>query len=546
MITSLPEQWDRCVDVVVVGSGGAALTAATLAHDGGAEVLVVEKADMIGGTTAVSGGVMWLPGNHHMSTAGVDDSREEAIAYISRLAMGHEHDPQLIEVFVDTAPEMLAYLESKTPVQMATVDNFPDYYFPFDVPGKKPAARSVEPVPYPVARELPEWRDRLASRSTLMSLGAVSTLGEEFAGSVPDMQEELARREAEDIRVKGAALIAMLAKGLFDRGVELALESPVRELVVVDGVVVGVRYEGPGDSQTVGARKGVVLACGGFEWNPELVRSFIGYDVKPLTPPNNVGDGLQMAMEAGAQLANMNSYWGQPAMFDPEIERDGELVPQFEWGRGEPGSLIVNRHAVRFANESLPYNDFPKTFGHFDPTRIEFPNEAPAWMIFDQGVKEATQILSMLPDGEPPEWMPRAASIRELAGQIDLDPDVLEATVARFDEHAAHGEDPDFRRHELGLMGPGSVRPLDQPPYYAVVVHPGTLGTNGGPRLNADAQVRGQGGGVVEGLYAAGNTAAGAFGWAYPSGGGTLGNGFVFGFRAGRHVAAQPSREIGG
>ena len=546
MITSLPKRWDRCVDVVVVGSGGAALCAATLAHDGGAETLVVEKADMIGGTTAVSGGVMWLPGNHHMASAGVEDSREEAIAYISRLAMGHEHDPALIEVFVDTAPEMLGYLESKTPVQMATVDNFPDYYISFDVPGKKSAARSVEPVPYAVAREIPEWRDRLASRSTLMSLGAVSTLGEEFGGSLEEIQEELARREAEDIRVKGAALIAMLAKGLLDRGVEVKLESPARELVVVDGAVVGVRFESADGSQLVGARKGVVLACGGFEWNPERVRSFIGYDVKPLTPPNNVGDGLQMAMEAGAQLANMNSYWGQPAMVDPTVERDGELVPQFEWGRGEPGSLIVNRHGVRFANEALPYNDFPKAFGAFDPTRIEFPNEGPAWMIFDQGVKEATQILSMLPDGDPPAWMPCAGSIRELAAQIDLDPDVLEATVARYGENAERGQDPDFRRHELGLMGPGRMRPLDQPPYYAVMVHPGTLGTNGGPRLNANAQVRGQRDAVVGGLYAAGNTAAGAFGWAYPSGGGTLGNAFVFGFLAGRHVAAQPSRNIGG
>jgi succinate dehydrogenase/fumarate reductase flavoprotein subunit len=278
MITELPK-WDEIVDVVVVGSGGAALTAATLAHDGGAEVLVLEKDHMIGGTTAVSGGVMWLPQNHHMAAAGVPDSREEAIAYISRLAMGGEHDPHLIEVFVDTAPEMLSYLESKTPVQTATVMNFPDYYISFDVPGKKPGARSVEPVPYPVARELPDWKDKLVTRGTLMSLGAVTTLGEEFAPE-GDLTEEIARREAEDVRVKGAALIAMLFKGLLQRGVELRLESPVRELVVVDGAVVGARYEAGSESRLVGARKGAVLACGGFEWNPELVRAFIGYDVK--------------------------------------------------------------------------------------------------------------------------------------------------------------------------------------------------------------------------------------------------------------------------
>lgn len=545
MITRLPAAWDRSVDVVVVGSGGAALTAATLAHDGGAEVLVLEKDHMIGGTTAVSGGVMWLPCNHHMPEVGIEDSREDAIAYISRLAMGGEHDPRLIEVFVDTAPEMLAYLEAKTPVQTMPVANFPDYYIAFDVPGKKPGGRSVEPVPYPVAQELPEWKDKLVTRATLMSLGAVTTLGEEFSPPSEDLAAEIAHREALDIRVKGAALIAMLWKGLLQRGVPVALETPARELVVVDGAVLGVRCERGGKSELVGARKGVVLACGGFEWNAEMVRAFIGYDVKPLSPGCNVGDGLVMAMQAGAQLANMNSYWGQPAMLDPTVTRDGELVPQFEWARGEPGSLIVNRSAQRFANEALPYNDFPRAFGRFDPTAVAFPNAGPAWMIFDQGVRDSQQVLSMLPGEPTPDWVPCAQDIRELARQLGLDPEALAATVARFNEHAARGQDPDFGRTEVGLMGPGRVRPLDQPPFYAVETHPGALGTNGGPRLDEHARVRSYAGGVVEGLYAAGNTAANAFGWAYPSGGGTLANAFTFGYLAGRHVASQPSRTLG-
>lgn len=541
MITQAPERWDRVVDVAIVGSGGAALVAATLAHDGGAEVLVLEKADQLGGTTAVSGGVMWLPQNHHMAELGIPDSREEAIAYISRLAMGHEHDPALVETFVDTAPEALTYLEAKTPLETTAVANFPDYYSPFDVPGKKPGGRSLEPVPYPVAAELPEWKDRLATRATLMSLGAVTTLGEEFSEQSPDLAAEIARREAEDVRVKGAALIGMLFKGLLDRGVEVLLETPARELVALDGAVCGVRCETGGSSLLVGARRGVILACGGYEWNREMVRAFIGYDLAPLTPPNNVGEGLVMAMEAGAQLANMNSYWGHPAMLDPSVVRDGEPVPQFEWGRGEPASLIVNGQGVRFANEALPYNDFPKTFGAFDPTGVAFPNEGPAWMIFDQTVREATQILSMLPDGPVPDWMPQADSIRELAVRIELDPDTLEATVARFDEQAARGEDADFGRTRVGLMAPGRVQPLATPPYYAVRVLPGTLGTNGGPRLDANARVRSQRGDVVAGLYAAGNTAAAPFGWAYPSGGGTLGTAVVFGFLAGRHAATRPA-----
>ena len=155
------------------------------------------------------------------------------------------------------------------------------------------------------------------------------------------------------------------------------MEAPARALVTDDdGDVVGLVVERAGQPTRVGARKGVVLACGGFEWNPELVRAHIGYDVQPLSPPNNVGDGLVMAAHVGAQLANLNSYWGTPVMFDPEIERDGALVPQFEWGRGAPASIVVNRKGARFANEALPYNDFPKAFGVYDPDAIEFPNAA--------------------------------------------------------------------------------------------------------------------------------------------------------------------------
>ena len=544
VITQLPDKWDEVVDVIVMGSGGAALVAATLAHDGGAKVVVLEKADMIGGTTAVSGGVMWLPNNHYMPEAGIPDSRDDALAYLRRLTLGREHDPALLEVFVDTAPEMMRYLATNTPVRMTPVKNFPDYYFPYDIPGKKHGGRSLEPMPFAVGKELPDWRDRLVTRGTLMSLGAVTMLAEDFVAPDEELKAELARREAEDVRTKGAALIAMLFKGLLERGVPMRLETSGRELVVVDGEVVGMRAEQGGKSTLIGARKGVVLACGGFEWNRDMVASFIGYDVKPLSPPNNVGDGLVMAIEAGAQLANMTSYWGQPAMFDPEIARDGELVPQFEWARGEAGSMIVNRQGVRFANESLPYNDFPKTFGRYDPTNVEYPNEGPAWMIFDQGVRDSARVLSMIPGQPTPDWVPQAATIVDLASKIGVPADALVATVDRFNDHAARGEDPDFQRTNRGLMGPGRVRPLVGP-YYAVQIYPGALGTNGGPRLNANAQVRSYRGGVVRGLYAAGNTAASVYAWAYPGGGGTIGQGATFGYLAGKHVAAQPARDIG-
>jgi len=220
-------------------------------------------------------------------------------------------------------------------------------------------------------------------------------------------------------------------------------------------------------------------------------------------------------------------------------------VPQFEWGRGEPSSLIVNQQGERFANEAMPYNDFPKAFGVYDATTATFPNQPPGWMVFDQKVRDSARILSMLPGGPTPDWVPVADTIEELAERIGLDAKALSTTVHQFNEDAERGVDRSFNRTQVGLMAPGRVAPLDTAPYYAVVIHPGALGTNGGPRLTADAQVRRQRGGVVPGLYAAGNTAASAFGWAYPGGGATIGQGIVFGYRAGRHVAAQEARDLG-
>jgi succinate dehydrogenase/fumarate reductase flavoprotein subunit len=546
MITSWPT-WHKVVDVVVVGTGGGAMTAATVAADDGAEVVVVEKDRVVGGTTGVSGGVMWIPMNHHMAEAGLGDSRDEALRYIRRLADGREPDPSLVELFVDTAPEMLAYLNAKTPLRTQMVEGFPDYYAGFDIFGAKPAGgRAVEPQPFPVRDALPEWTDRLATRSTLMSLGATTTLSEDMDSmrrGVAPGGPEASHRQVEDVRVKGAALVAALLKGLVDRGVEVLTATPARELVMVDGEVVGVRCERPtgsserdGEDLLLGARKGVVLACGGFEWNAEMVRAFIGYDVQPVSPPNNTGDGHVMGMEAGAKLGNMTSYWGTGAMFDPLIVRDGALVPQFDAGRQVPGVIVVNRLGARFVNESVTYHDFPKAFGAFDPNLPGFPNTPPAWLIFDEAAKEMAPIGVVAAGESVPEWVAQASSPRALAERIGIDPDGFEATVTSFNEQAAGGHDPDFRR-------PG-VRPLNIDRIYALEIHPGTLGTNGGLRVDADARVLSHRGGVVPGLYAAGNTSAAIFGGAYPSGGAPIAAGATFGYLAGRHAAATAARAL--
>ena len=543
MVLVKPSRWDEVVDVIVVGSGGAALTAATLAADGGARVLVLEKEPVLGGTTGVSGGVLWIPHNHHLAEAGLEDTREDAVNYIRRISDGRELDPSLIAVFVDTAPEMLQYLEAKTPLKTQLVTNLPDYYMLIldRIPGCKPFSRSVEPLPYPARHELgSEWADRIAARSTLLSLGASTTLVEDLAalgGLTPNL-DELARREREGVRVKGAALVACLLKGLLERGVDVRVASPARELVTDNNrAVVGLRATSDGRDVMIGARKGVILACGGFEWNRDLVLGFLGYDVKPLSPGGNTGDGHLMAMEAGALMGNMMSYWGQGAMFDPAVTHpNGEPAAQMMMGLG-PGSIIVNQLGKRFMHGGFTYNDFPKPFGLFDQELPGLPNKPPGWVIFGANVKERQPILTMVPGKPSPDWLPQADSIRELAERIGLDADTLEETFNRWNDHAARGEDPDFHSLEVG--------PIEGPPYYAIQQWPASLGTNGGCRLNANGQVLGYRQVIIPGLYAAGNTSAAVLGGAYVGGGTPIASGCTFGYIAGRHAAAQPARNIG-
>ena len=552
MVVSTVDRFDRVVDVVVVGSGAAGLTAATLAHDGGSEVVVVEKADLIGGTTGVSGGMPWVPVNAHMAEVGSTDTRDEALRYIRRLTLGREPDPELVEVYVDRAREMLEYLEAHTPLHMTAPSAFNDYYA--DLPGGKECGRSLEPAPFDARRELGDDARRLRTSPHLpwltMEEGAKFLRG----GEPPDV-ELAAGRQASDVRVLGAALVAALYKGLVDRGVAVLTGTAADDLVVSDGEVTGVVCATAEGSAVLGARQGVVLASGGFEWNRDMVQAFIGTPLLPLGPPSNEGDGLRMAMEAGARLANMSSYWGQPAFLEPGFVYDGREIPQMASFRSTPGVIVVNRHGRRFVNEGATYQDFPKVLGAFDASAIDYPNQGQHWAVFDQQVKDRAFILPSVPPGEPaPDWVLRADSIRELAEKIDVDPGELEATVARWNTNVAAGEDSDFHRGTLRFethmsgIGPSPslvLAPVATPPFYAVELRNGTIGTNGGVLVDRDGRVRSNRKGVIPGLYASGNASASVFGPAYPGGGATLGPAMTFGYLAGRHVSGRERRAVG-
>jgi succinate dehydrogenase/fumarate reductase flavoprotein subunit len=548
-------KWDRTADVVVVGSGGAALTAAVTAAAGGAQVTVLEKSDKVGGTTGVSGGVLWIPANHHMKELGVEDSPEEALRYIRRLTMGREPDPALIDDFVATGGDVVQWLEDNTPVRMFATKWFADYYA--DMPGGKREGRSLEPTVFEARTQLGDWaaRVRISPYEPLLTMEEKFSLG--LNGALLEkrpVEEVCAERAKSGAAVIGGALISMLLKGCLDRGATVLTGTPGRELIVDDdGRVVGVRAEGAEGSTLVGARRGVVLAAGGYEWNQELVKSFLTVpSLSPLSPPFNEGDALIMALEAGAAVANMNSAWWFPAMRDPTMTYEGKPLYHLGAGRNVAGTIVVNKRGRRFANEGTTYQDYPKSLMAYDPVAVEFPNESPVWMIFDQRTKDSQVLLNIMPGQPAPDWVARASSIRGLAELIGVPGDNLVGTMERFNANASSGIDPDFHRGTVywenflsgGPSAAANLAPINTPPFYALPIYLGALGTNGGLRIDVDGRVRSLRGGIIEGLYAAGNTSANIFGSMYPAGGATIGPSVVFGHHAGKHAASNKVAKI--
>ncbi len=533
------------LDVVVLGSGAAALSAAVAAHGhGAARVGVFEKADVVGGTSAMSGGMIWIPCNHHMAAAGIADSRDEALRYLDSLS----HDrivPELAEAYVAAGPEMLRWFEANTPVVFEIVDDFPDYH-PENPGGKTGGGRSLECPLFPYG-ELGRWADRV-SRSRQMDphvLMNETTLGR-GAGTTID-RDLLEQRRRDDLRGCGQALVGRLLKACIDRDVELRTGHRAVTLIVDDGRVGGVRFDTvDGGTIEVSARRGVILATGGFEWDRDLIRSFIrGPLERAVSIETNTGDGLKMAMRAGAALGNMQEAWWVPVIDVPD---DGGET--FAWmvnrERVQPRSIMVNRAGKRFANEAANYNAFGAAFHQLDPGSFEYVN-LPAWLLFDHQYATRSGLYRFRGEGPVPDWLAAADTLAELAARVGIDGIQLEETVARWNAQVADLDDPDFGRGRSvndthwgdGTRTPAAtLGPLDTPPYYTVEVRPGALGTKGGPLTNGSAQVLDLDGEVIEGLYAAGNVMASAMGMTYGGAGGTLGPAMVFGFLAGRHAAS--------
>ncbi len=429
--------WDNEVDVVVLGSGGAGLTAALTAAANGASVEVYEKTATVGGTTAVSGGIVWIPA-HRRSPDG-ELTEADALRYLEAQSLG-VMDRELVETFVHTGPKMLDFVEEHSELQFEIAEGFPDYKP--ELPGGRPTGgRSLNAKPFDLSR-LGEWRDRITSfPADFSNVGIDAETRARIHASVDD---------GGDYCVAGTALIAGLLKGLLDLGVTPHTEARAVELIAESGAVVGVRILHDGRDIHVRARAGVVLGTGGFEWDEELVEAFLrGPMHGPVSPPNNTGDGLRMAMAHGADLANMGEAWWVPIIQIPGDTFGGKPRSRsVRLERTRPRSIIVNRAGKRFLNEAGEYNSMAGPFHHLDP-RHGYLND-PAWIVFDSQHLKRYGFLGVLPGDEVPDWFSESADLAELGAKTGIDP-------RRTGPHAG-GVEPQRRRRARPRLRSGLQR----------------------------------------------------------------------------------------
>ena len=539
----MPGESNNEFDVIVLGSGAAGLTAALAASDNGASVAIFEKSPFLGGTTAMSGGVVWMPNNHHQMEHEIDDSRELALSYLESLSLG-QIDSDMAATYVDRGPEMLKWVEENTPCSFHIVEGYPDYH-PEHPGGMKNGGRSLDNALFPLT-ELGEWANKIRNDGMRRPVMITETpLG---GATVPPPREVMKARAERNESGMGLALVAALLKGILDRGIEPQTESRANRLLKDETGIYGVSINSGGYEKEVIAKKGVIIATGGFEWNPELVRTFLrGPMTAPAGNPENTGDGLEMAMEAGARLGNMRNAWWVPVTRIPGEDLFGHPSSRLIISeRTRPHSLMVNKYGVRFTNEAGNYNAMGGAFHTFDPQKFEYQN-IPCWLIFDHHYKLRYDVAGCRPGEDVPDWMHTSQTTQGLAEAIGVPAESLHATINRFNKYAIEGKDPDFQRGESAydtFNGDQSIdgvqatlQPLDSPPFYAIKLESGSLGTNGGPKTDVSGRVLSIEGGVMPGLYAAGNAMAAPTGMVYGGAGGTIGPAMTFGYIAGISAA---------
>jgi 3-oxosteroid 1-dehydrogenase len=526
-------------DALVLGSGAAGLTAALTAAVAGLRVTVLEKSDRLGGTSAMSGAGTWIPANHHAAAAGIADSAAEALAYLRAAAPEgwDTREDALWQRLVETSPAMLRFVEAHTPLRFALT---PEADPLRDLPGAKPRGRMLSPLP------LSRWRaGRFAFRIRKSTIPELFTYHEAVETDLYHHPFRTARqlwprllwRALTNTRGKGTALVTGLLRGCMDAGVRIELRARAVELIQDEGgAVVGAVVEQRGARHPVAARRGVVIATGGFEWDAALLeRHFPGGADYLGSPESNTGDGHRMAEAAGAALDRMDQATLTPSV---PTRLGGRVLARPVPFHTEPNAIIVDRSGARFVNELGFWIG-----AEMDARDAEGrPLRLPCWVISD------ARLLDRLPPARwaaraDPGWLRKAGSIAELARLIGLDPAALEATVARWNAACAAQHDAEFGRPPASASGDkrrrGGLEAIVQAPFLAMPFNRAILGTKGGPRTDAEAQVLRPDGSVIAGLFAAGGSSANPIGTRGVGAGTTIGPYMAWGHVAGLALARR-------
>lgn len=558
-------------DVVVVGAGAGGLSAAVTAAHAGLRVLVVEKEPVFGGTTARSGGILWLPGSPVAKAAGVTDSLDEARTYIRNEA-GAAADFGRIDAFLEAAPRMVEFFHQKTRLQLQALPAFPDYH-PWAPGAAASGGRCHIAAPFSaheLGAEIARLRPPLREITFVgMMFNASQEVSHFFnvtrsARSAAYVARRLTEHAWEMLRygramrlTSGNALVARLAASAFDVGVRIMTSTAARRLIIEEGGVRGVEIERGGLPVTIRASGGVVLAGGGFPQDPELKRRLFpharrGQEHHSPAPPGNTGDGWRLAEASGARVVEDLPNAAAWIPVSRVLQRDGTVgVFPHLIDRYKPGIIAVTRAGRRFVNEADSYHDFCIALHRVS---ADDPDPA-AWLICDHRALRRYGMGFVKPFPLPYSrhlrsgYLLRGRTPRELGTAAGIDPERLRETIDAFNASARHGEDPQFGKGNspynryLGDAGASPnpcVAPLDRPPYYAIRVTTGDLGTFAGIATDGHARVLDRSGRPIAGLYAVGNDAASVMGGSYPGGGITLGPAMTFGFVAARHIANGP------
>jgi 3-oxosteroid 1-dehydrogenase len=550
------EAADETFDFVIVGSGGGSMCAALVVKAMGLEPLILEKTDLFGGTTAKSGGIMWIPNNRFMKRDGVPDSIDQAMTYLDNVVGDHNDTPGATRerrlAYVTEAPLMVDFLVDQG-IELNRHPCWPDYYdnLPggtqkgravfaelFDANALGQAREKLRPnfVPVPVKSQemwdLPllktTWRGKWTMAKLALRMATAKLTGKHWVGS-------------------GAALQGRMFHKALQAGVDMRVNAGVDRLLTDgDGRVAGVLATIQGQPRTIAARRGVLINAGGFAHNQAMRDKYQpGTSAEwTATCPGDTGEMIQEMMRLGGAIAQMEEMVGNQAALPPELpDRIALVVSEI----AKPHSLVVDQSGERYTNETQSYMSFCQDM----LTRHKTVPAVPSWLIFDGQYMAKYMIAGTLPGSKKPKvwydrgWLKKADTIGELAQQLGIDAAKLQATVERFNGFARSGKDEDFNRGDraydrfLGdrTQAPSpAMGPVEKGPFYAYQFYPGDVGTYGGVITDVHARVLREDGTAIAGLYATGTSTASVMGRAYPGAGASVGPSFVWGYVAAKHA----------